>query len=370
METINQRLFDETVAHTLFVSRYATGVSARMVKLLNQADAELSSRLIMALDDLPPDSFTIRRLEALLGGVKDINQQIYRTLYASLADELNDFSSHEAGFQLSLFDSLLPDVVKQRWPLMGITPQQVYAATMARPFQGRLLSEWAEKLESDRMQKITNAVSMGYLQGETVDQIYRRVRGTRSRNYQDGVLQFGRANATSVIKTAVNHLAAVARTEFATANSDVIDCKQWCSTLDNHTTPTCIIRDRLRYTLDNKPMGHKVPYGAGPGRIHFCCRSTETLVVKSWQDLGIDADDMTEGTRASMDGQVPASTDYRDWILRQPFKRQVEVFGETRARLLRDGGMHPADFFSDKGERLTLQQLREIDEQAFLDAGL
>ncbi|CAI1684317.1 structural protein [Serratia fonticola] len=370
MITVNQRLFDESIAHTLFVSRYATGVAGRMVKLLNEADAELSARLLMALDDTRPDSFTVRRLEALLGGVRDINKLAYQRVYGLLIDELSDFSDHEAGFQLSLFDSLLPDLVKQRWPLIGIAPQQVYAAAMARPFQGRLLREWADKLETDRMRRISNSVSQGYLQGETAEQIYRRIRGSRDRNFQNSALQICRSNAISVIKTAVNHLAAVARTEFAAANADVIDCKQWHSTLDNHTTPPCIVRDRLRYTLDNKPIGHKVPYGAGPSRIHFCCRSTETLVVKSWRDLGIDASDMPEGTRASMDGQVPADANYRDWIQRQPYQRQVQVLGETRARLMRDGGMKTYEFFTDKGEWLSLKQLREIDKQAFLDAGL
>lgn len=370
MRTINSRLHDETLAHALFVSRYSTGVARRMVKILDQADAELSSKLLMALDDLDPQSFTVRRLDSLLAGVRDINRQVYQRLYGALGDELGDFIGYEGGFQFSLFDSLLPDLVKQRYPLISLTPQQVYAAALARPFQGRLLSEWADKLESDRLQRISNAVSQGYLQGETTDQIYRRIRGTRARNYQDGILQTGRANATSVIKTAVSHMAAVARTEFAQANADVIDCKQWLATLDNKTTPTCIVRDRLRYTLDNKPIGHRVPYGAGPGRIHFCCRSVETLVVKSWRALGIDADEMPAGTRASMDGQVPAETNYRDWLQRQPYRRQVEVLGETRARLMRDGGMRPAEFFSDKGEWLSLQQLREIDERAFSDAGL
>lgn len=370
MATVNQRLSDEAVAHTIFVIRYSTGTAKRMVTVLNQADAELSARLMVALEDLDPTSFTVRRLETLLGGVRDINQQAHQRFYHSLSDELSNFIGHEVGYQLSLFDSLLPGAVKQRWPLMTITPQQAYAAATARPFQGRLLSEWAGKLEGDRMQRISNAVSQGYLQGETTDQIYRRIRGTKARNYQDGVLQTGRSNATSVIKTAVNHMSAVARTEFAQANADIVDCKQWLSTLDNKTTPACIIRDRLRYTMENKPIGHKVPYGAGPGRIHFCCRSTETLVVKSWQDLGIDATDMPEGTRASMDGQVPADTNYRDWLQRQSYQRQVQVLGEARARLMRDGGMKPSEFFTDKGEWLTLAQLREIDGQAFSQAGM
>ncbi|HEJ6928646.1 TPA: hypothetical protein SMF76_002136 [Serratia marcescens] len=115
MGKVNDRLLDETLAHALFVSRYSTGVAQRMVKILNQADAELSSKLLMALDDLDPQSFTVRRLDSLLAGVRDINRQVYQQLYGALSDELGDFIGYEGGFQFSLFDSLLPDLVKQRY---------------------------------------------------------------------------------------------------------------------------------------------------------------------------------------------------------------------------------------------------------------
>lgn len=368
--TVNERLRDESIAHSLFVSRYATGTANKMVKILNQSDAELTARLLVAMDRIPADNFTVNRLESLLGSVRQLNQIAIAGMQSSLAEELLQFAQHESGYQASLFDSLLPDAVTHRYPLASVTGDMVYAAAMSQPFQGRLLSEWASNLESDRLVRISNTVRSGYLLGDTTQMIARKVRGTVNAGYQDGALQASRANAASITKTAVNHVTAVARRSFADANGDIIDSKQWLSTLDSKTSPDCIIRDRLRYTLDGKPVGHKVPYLQGPGRIHFCCRSTETLVTKSWRELGIDADEMDEGTRASMDGQVPGDTSYGEWLQRQPRDRQIDVLGEKRTRLMRDGGMQASDFFSDKGEWLTLDQLRNIDSRAFEDAGL
>lgn len=370
MATVNERLLDEAIARSLFQSRYGAGVAAKMVKVLNQSDAELQAKLSVALDDLDPSSFTVRRLESLLGSVRDINKQAIQSTFSSLSDELMAFARHDAGYQLSLFDSLLPDVVLRRYPLIGITPEQVYSVAVAKPFQGRLLSEWAENIEADRMTRIINAVKSGYLSGDPVEQIARKVRGSRAKGYQDGAIEAGRSNVTAVVKTAVTHLASVARDKFAENNSDILDSKQWRSTLDNKTSPPCIIRDGLKYTLDGKTIGHKVPYLQGPGRLHFCCRSTENLITKSWRELGIDIDEMDEGTRASMDGQVPAGTTFGEWIQRQSFQRQVQVLGETRARLMKDGGIRTDEMFNDKGEKLSLAQLREIYEAAFKDAGL
>ncbi|KFC98257.1 structural protein [Leclercia adecarboxylata] len=360
MATINDRLRDEAIAHTLWISRYSTGVANRMVRLLNDSDAELTARLLVAMDSLPTSQFTVSRLESLLGSVRNLNQQAIAGMQTSLADELLQLAGHEAGYQLSLFDVLLPQQVKERYPLQSITPQQLYAATMAQPFQGRLLSEWAENLDADRMTRITNTVRRGYLLGDTTEVIARQVRGHANRGFQDGALQVSRANAASITKTAVNHLAATARTSFADANGDILRGKQWLSTLDNKTTHTCIIRDRLRYTLDNKPIDHKIPYLQGPGRIHFCCRSTETLITKSWRELGIDIDEMDNGTRASMDGQVPEDTTYLDWLARQSPQRQDEVLGPERGRMYRAGELELGEMFTDKGEWISLAQLKAL----------
>lgn len=79
---------------------------------------------------------------------------------------------------------------------------------------------------------------------------------------------------------------------------------------------------------------------------------------------------LSDSSRASMDGQVPSDTDYQGWFSRQSFTRQSQIVGVTRARLIRDGGMSPDDFYNDKGEWLTLEQLRNLDAQAFSNARL
>lgn len=52
MATVNERLSDEYIAHAIWISRYSTGVANRMVKLLNDSDAELTARLLVAMDTL------------------------------------------------------------------------------------------------------------------------------------------------------------------------------------------------------------------------------------------------------------------------------------------------------------------------------
>ncbi|MBD2799497.1 hypothetical protein ID854_03220 [Xenorhabdus sp. M] len=371
MKSINETIMDELIAHSLFSGRYSTGVARRVVKALNEFDAQLTASLIVALDDTNMDanSFTVRKLESLLFSVRVINKNAVDNALSVLSREMLEHVRYEISFYPSLFDSLLPNAVLRQYPLMSITEDMLYSSVMSRPFQGKLLSEWAEGLEKDRMARINNTVRKGYLNGESAVDIGRKIRGHANQGYKDGALQISRANATSIAKTAINHLQATARNQFVEANKAILDCKCWVSTLDNKTSHDCIVRDGLKYTLNGKPIGHKVPYLQGPGKLHFNCRSIETLVVKSWRELGIDVDEMNEGTRASMDGQVPTETTFLEWIQRQPAWRQKQVFGEVRYRLMQEGGMHPSQFYTDKGEFISLAKLKEIDGQAFREAG-
>jgi hypothetical protein len=69
-------------------------------------------------------------------------------------------------------------------------------------------------------------------------------------------------------------------------------------------------------------------------------------------------DEMDPGTRASMDGQVPANLTYYDWLGRQSAAVQKDVLGPTRYDMWKNGGVTPDRFVNDKGKMLTLNELR------------
>lgn len=367
MHTVNDRMLDATVAHQIDLTRYSTGAVRRIIALLNRTDADLFAQLVAELERMPSDSFTVERLDALLQSVRELNARAYAAVRTELESELRGLVSYEVGYQLQLFESTLPVQVS----VSAVSAEQVYGAAMARPFQGRLLREWASSIEADRMTRIRDAMRIGFVEGQTVDQMVRRIRGTRAKGYADGLLDIDRRHAEAVVRTAVQHVAGFARDRFLEANSDLISAEKWVSTLDGRTTSQCRIRDGLRYTaVDHKPIGHKVPWGSGPGRLHWGCRSASVPVIKSWRELGIDQDELTEGSRASMDGQVPDDMTYSQWLKKQSAARQDDILGATRGRLFRSGEIEMDRFYDNKGKWLTLDELRERDAAAFRRAGV
>lgn len=366
MPTVNEILADETVAHAANLQLYSNGVVRRIIATLNRSDARLMVELAMALEQMDPESFTVERLESLLGSVRALNAEVYRQAFGLLETELVKLAEFEAGYQYDLFKGIIPEPVQVRFPLAPVAPQQAFAAAMARPFQGRLLRDWAATVEADRMVKMRNAVRQGYVEGKTASQIVREVRGTKAANYADGFLQRPRRELMTVVQTAISHTAATAREQFRDANSEIIKAVRWVSTLDSRTSEPCRIRDQLRYEAQtHKPIGHKVPWLAGPGRLHFNCRSTDAPVTKSWRELGIPIDEMTPAQRASMDGQVPAETTYSEWLKRQSAGRQDQILGPERGRLMREGGLQLPDFYDSRGNWLTMDELKARERAAF-----
>jgi len=276
---------------------------------------------------------------------------------------------YEAGFQAQLFESTIPPQV--RFTFTRVAVDQVYGAAMARPFQGRLLKEWSQSIEADRMAKIRDAVRIGIVEGQTTQQIVQRVRGTRAKGYSDGIIEISRRNAEAVVRTAVSHVAGVTRDKFYEGNADLIKAVVWSATLDGRTSDACRIRDSKRYhPVTHKPIGHSVPWLGGPGRLHFRCRSSSVPITKSWREFGADIDEMDPGTRASMDGQVPADLAYGDWLQKQSAARQDQIVGPARGLLMRKGEMPFDSLYTNRGEFLTLEQLRERDAAAFARAGV
>ena len=357
MPAVNELLQDKAVDRAIDLHHYERGIVLRLIAVLNRTDARLTAQLSEALLQLDRDSFTVERLDALLQSVRMLNGQAYAAVFAELGPELRTLAEVEGEYQAGLFRKTLPAAVQLQFPVAGVSLDQVYAAVVSRPFQGRLLAGWADNVEASRLTLIRNAVRQGFVEGQTTAEIIGKVRGTRALNYADGLLDRSRRELATVLQTALSHTAQTARGAFYDANADVIKALKWTSTLDSLTSPMCRVRDGLLYDpATHKPLGHKIPWLGGPGRLHFNCRSVSTPVTKSWRELGIPIDDLPAGSRASMDGQVPADLTYADWLKRQSAERQDEVLGPVRAKRFRAG--EPMDkFYDDKGRWLTLTQL-------------
>lgn len=361
MATVNEQLQDAAIEHQIDLTRYSGSVVQRMVALLNRADAELAAQLTEALADAEGMTYSTERIAVLLRVVNELISSAYAEFSDELDAELLALAGLESSFQAAVIVNALPAVVSEVVVVNTVTAEAVHAAAMARPFQGKLLREVLTDLEAAKAARIRDAVRMGFVEGQTTQQIVQRLRGTKAQAYADGLWQIDRRSAEAVVRTAITHTANYAREAVYQANEDLVGRVQWVSAIDMRTSAVCRSRD-----------GEVYPVNSGPRPpAHFNCRSsTAPVMVSAWEALGLSKSEIDPGARASMDGQIPATTTYQDWLKAKPAAFQADILGPDRARLFREGGLTLDRFVDRAGKELTLDQLRDKYASAFERAGL
>lgn len=232
--------------------------------------------------------------------------------------------------------------------------------------QGAPARDWWARQTADTVFKLSNEIRSGAALGETNQQIIKRIVGEQVTAKAPagfvgppGVMPLARKNAATIVQTAMATVSSEARRKTFEMNRDLTNGIMQVSTLDGHTSLTCVTYDGATWDHDYEPMGENdLPYNGGVPR-HFNCRSGEISVMKSFREMGIDLDDPDEGTRASDTGQVKASIKMGDYLKLRGEAYQDEVLGKGRADIFRRNGLSARDLTDMSGSPLSLKALRE-----------
>jgi len=355
IDSINGRISDSTIRHQTQVFLYTNGQVRETLKLLeglvferiiSLVDRRLNRIAARGFDVTPRTSKAIKNL---LESIDKILKDGYSQSYASLAANLDAFSTLEARFAFATLGQNIPNDVF-RMP----DPGRIAQVVRSRPIHGRFLRDWFHNLENGTRQRINQELVIGISQGESADSLVRRIRGTAAARFSDGVFNVSREHARTVVRTASTHVSAFSREEVYRANADLIEGVRYKATLDLRTTLICA-------NLDGKVF--LIGVGPRPPQ-HPRCRSVTVPVLKPSNSYGLDA--FNQGQRAALGGPVPASETFPAWFKRQSVAAQNQSIGAVRARLFRSGV--PLEKFVDRHNQiLTLDQLERIEG---LDVGL
>ena len=351
MTTANEKLLDEAVRHQIFLLRHQASANKEMVKLLARVEARILSEL--ARGDI--SNYSSARKQALLKRLNKLIKELYAPVKKAIRQEVRELAKHEVQHQSNIIKSTIPLI----WETAVPSANQLRAAISKRPYQGKYMAQWLGRMGPAAATRVIEAIQSGFTEGRTTDDIVRSIKGTAKNRYKDGVLEISRRSAQMVTRTTLNHTATVARGEFYEQNTDLIKGVRWVSTLDNRTSKICASRDGKVYDVKDGPRPPAHPN----------CRSTTVPVLKSWRELGINLKEAPEGTRASLDGQVPQNLTYGDWLHKQPVAMQNEVLGVRASVLFRKGGLPVERFVDRRGNALTLDQLKKHESKAWRDAG-
>lgn len=394
VKTVNEELHDAMIRHQTYLLRYSGYVRNRINAILDATEQDIADKIRARLATAPGGlvgPYEVRRMQALQDQLTTIRTQAWDKATTEIKSEMTQLALKESVTLGNVITMLLPVQINVVQP----SARLLRSIALSKPFQGRTLSGWARDMAADDLRRIHAAIQVGMTEGQSMDAITRRVIGTGTLNYADGVTQMTRDNVDAVVRTAVMHVANASRDAWMLENTDVIDQERFVATLDSRTTPICRANDGKQYDV-----------GTGPRPpLHFRCRSlrvavingslmgerpakpyTEDQLAREYADENniedvSTRDDLPYGTKGDFDqwskgrirdliGPVPAETTYQEWLSGQSATFQDDLLGVTKGKLFRDGGLTLDRFVNRQGDELNLHELAQREASAFRAAGL
>lgn len=361
---VNVESLRASILRSLYLQRVQNGNVRDVVGFLNddvlpdllgemQKRIERVKRSSQGLDRGP---LTTERLTEMVDAVSQVLQEGLGEAAAKMVEQqVLDLGVSETAWQTRTLDRLTsPFGVEFSAPSPALVKQ---LARSGAPI-GKTVREMFDGISRSAAEDVVAQVRVGIASGEGADKMIERVRGTVDAHYEDGTFEKVRRQAEAIVRTSNNYAQNRAREAVFEENSDVVDRVQLVATLDSRTSAICRAYD-----------GQVFPVNEGPRPpFHPNCRTMVVPVTKSWEELGL-GDEFEEGDerlrlRESMDGEVPASMSYEDWLrdLEETDPARVtQILGPARAELWRSGEVASVrDFVDDKGRVLTLDELDEL----------
>jgi SPP1 gp7 family putative phage head morphogenesis protein len=349
----NQTLVDLYIERAVDLLRLEAGTRDKVLVFLDELQPELVG-LIARIDPTGVGAAAQgARLSRLLTEVRSSVKGTYRDISTLMAREIREVVDVEATWTASAINSSIGIDFADA----GITRESLANLVSDVLIQGAPSKEWWSRQAGGLAQAFADQMRQGIVLGESNADLVARLRGKTGVR---GIMDISKSSAERIVRSSVQTAANVGRASTYANNADIITDVQWHATLDTRTSIMCLARDGHKYTndADHAPKDDGPPWDVGPGALHWNCRSTSIPVLASWESLGIDAAEVPDTTRASMDGQVAATTTFTTWLAKQSAARQDTILGAGKAQLYRDGKIAVRDLLDQNGRPLTTEQLR------------
>jgi hypothetical protein len=343
----DQRLADDLLARHIDIFRFEAGERQKVLRILKTMEEDLIDILLRA------KLTEIGRADkaALLKQAQAVISDYYGRAGSEVDQSLGELGRLEAAVSVADMGAAFSGAIEMQLP-----PESYFKALVSETLiQGAPSRDWWGKQAADVQFRFANELRQGLAQGETNAQIIRRIKGGAG---VPGLMDKPRHNVAALVQTSVATVANSARLAGFKANADLMKGFHQLSTLDGHTSTTCVAYSGGEWGLQYKPInGTKLPFNGGPPR-HFNCRSILTPLLKTFRELGIDIPEPPRSTRASSDGPIAASTTFEQFLDRKGATFTDNLLGPGRAELWRERKITLQQLLDQSGRPLSLDALK------------
>lgn len=351
MPNLNDAIASDLVDRQVKALRLAEGLSQRLIKELSAAEDEVMAKLRSS--DLT--RFTRQRTITLLNQIRRImaafsgaSLKTMRVEVSAIAQKIAELT---AGDMNDVFGVDLINPTLTATSLKRLLDDQAIIG-------GQTLQDFWDRQPDLIVDAYSQVIRTGLIVNASKGDMIRDVIESTGLAAKRGAIR-------TAVRTSIMTVANLARTDMYADNQDLVKGIQWLSTLDVRTTPICRGLDGCCWSLpDYEPINgtnHRYP---GPVA-HPNCRSTQIPLLRSFEEIAgankklarkLD-EAMSNGVRASMDGEVASDLSYEDWLKSRSETSQREVLGSARFDLWRAGKLTLAEMIDQSNRPLTLDEL-------------
>lgn len=366
-QMIQQAILDALNQHNSYLQRLSSASVNEILKTFDGLSIEMLNKLQNLLIDLnevektilASGKYTTSSLKDILGILMNWQQSISVVLPEIFTASAIALAVHEAGFIYALAEKKQPKLEGDK--LFNKFRKVPYA-------EGQLIDLIFLNIAEDVRKKVEYVIRDGIYQGQTSQKIVQRIKGTKKRNYSDGLLNQTRNAIDAEVRTARSHVSNISYLD--TWKVLGFNYTKDVATLDGRTSLGCAAKDGRIQQIGE---GHqKPPY-------HRRCRTIQVGCDKDGDLAGIRpfvsdkraVKNIPKDQRESKIGQVDANLTYKEWFARQDESFQKEWLGPSKYKLYSEGGFS-IDKFVDplSGKTFTLKELRKNDIKTLNDLNL
>jgi SPP1 gp7 family putative phage head morphogenesis protein len=258
--------------------------------------------------------------------------------------------------------------------LMGETlktdGEKIYQQAKKAPFSGGQLVDYLfSDIAANLRKKVEYVIRDGFSQGQTNQQIINRIKGRKSLDYKDGLLQSERYVIERQVRTARSHVGNAAYIDVYKALG--YDYVKVVATLDGRTCKYCGFIDGKVFHIDD-PARPRFPVHPHNRTTYVGCDKDGNIAGQ--RPFVMDerpVKDIPREERKHLIGQLDANTSFKDFFEQSDEFFQRTWLGKSKYELFKKGE-YSIDKFADPLNKrgYTLAELKALDEKIFNNLNL
>lgn len=409
MYDANQEYLDLQLRYQHRLRMYASKVLGRSVELISYSDRELLALVRKTLPVVRRAKFDFAADDylALMERLRRLRERQLKKVWDESRSELKEFAYTTQEKEEERTLAALPIQLSLR----RLSPAELLLV-FGIPFGGgvvdsRTYDQWLLSIQVADFERIRGAIQSDLREDMPTEAILRRLSGTKTNSYTDGVLASTRRNVSAILNAGLTHIHNGVSELLWDKNPGIYRYLQWVSVLDGRTSAICRARDGRFAPIGENTLPPGLPKLDPPGArppAHPNCRSAvvpvfsekgilelmgERPFVRESRRGGLTQKNFREEAKLSVGedvwsqmrpeerqravdarreawlkpriGTVPSDITYDTWLRGQPVEFQNEVLGRSKAALFRKG--LKIDRFVDRtGRELSLSELKKLLE--------